>query len=742
VSLRKITLLVVGLTFLGLVAFLTFALETSLLRHFIKVEEQMVYISVQRAVGVINGDFDHLLSTAIDWSDREELVDFIQQPDNHFIQNYLTNRTFSDINANLLVLVNTRGDVVYGKGYDLVNQREEALPQELLSHLIFGDPLLDHPTGRSGFLDTRNGPLMLATHPIFNLDGQQEMVGVILVGHYLTPSEILRLSGIIQMPITIEIYANPNMKPDFVAAKQAIERENTYIAIPLMEDQIGGYAVLEDIFGNPAYLLNIQQRRVIYQNGQLLMRYLIIALLAAGMIFGLTSLYVLETLVLSRLSRLSHEVSDVGASGELSRRVIVDRQDELSSLSENINHMLTMLEQTQHTEFLLQQTLSQRLEEQNALYESSQIFLSQLDKTTNLKNICQIAVQRFCLDKAVILEYDPIRKLLFSAAEFSNGAVEEKIEVLLDDPHLQSSAIVRAYHSKEMNITISPLEEYQAAAVFQLVNDGVLLAEILLYSVDPEFFSTTRMRTLQSFVNLSGMAMKNADLFEQVRTGQQRMEALSRRLVEVQEEERKYIAMELHDEIGQILTGLRLLLNLNITGADAKTIDRLQQSKDLVNELIVRVRQMSLELRPGLLDDLGLLPALLWHFEGYTKTTGIQVNFQHSNLESKRFSFNIETTAYRIIQEALTNAARHANVSELTVWVGVLENALSIQVNDQGAGFDTRELTANGVSRGLVGMRERVKFVGGSVAINSSKGKGTHLTIQIPLGESIEKEAS
>jgi signal transduction histidine kinase len=742
VSLRKITLLVVGLTFLGLVAFLTFALETSLLRHFIKVEEQMVYISVQRAVGVINGDFDHLLSTAIDWSDREELVDFIQQPDNHFIQNYLTNRTFSDINANLLVLVNTRGDVVYGKGYDLVNQREEALPQELLSHLIFGDPLLDHPTGRSGFLDTRNGPLMLATHPIFNLDGQQEMVGVILVGHYLTPSEILRLSGIIQMPITIEIYANPNMKPDFVAAKQAIERENTYIAIPLMEDQIGGYAVLEDIFGNPAYLLNIQQRRVIYQNGQLLMRYLIIALLAAGIIFGLTSLYVLETLVLSRLSRLSHEVSDVGASGELSRRVIVDRQDELSSLSENINHMLTMLEQTQHTEFLLQQTLSQRLEEQNALYESSQIFLSQLDKTTNLKNICQIAVQRFCLDKAVILEYDPIRKLLFSAAEFSNGAVEEKIEVLLDDPHLQSSAIVRAYHSKEMNITISPLEEYQAAAVFPLVHDGVLLAEILLYSVDPEFFSTTRMRTLQSFVNLSGMAMKNADLFEQVRTGQQRMEALSRRLVEVQEEERKYIAMELHDEIGQILTGLRLLLNLNITGADAKTIDRLQQSKDLVNELIVRVRQMSLELRPGLLDDLGLLPALLWHFEGYTKTTGIQVNFQHSNLESKRFSFNIETTAYRIIQEALTNAARHANVSELTVWVGVLENALSIQVNDQGAGFDTRELTANGVSRGLVGMRERVKFVGGSVAINSSKGKGTHLTIQIPLGESIEKEAS
>jgi signal transduction histidine kinase len=444
--------------------------------------------------------------------------------------------------------------------------------------------------------------------------------------------------------------------------------------------------------------------------------------------------------VLSRLSRLSKEVSHIGASGELSRRVTVDRRDELSSLSDNINHMLTMLEQTQQTEAMLQQSLSQRLEEQNALYESSQIFLSQLDKITNLNNICQIAVQRFSLDKASILEYDLKRNALITAATCGCDNNEDESQVVLDDPQLETDATVRAFQSKETTIRINPLSELQATAIFPLVHDGVLFAEILLYSRDPEFFSTTRMRNLQSFVNLSGMALKNAELFDQVRTGQQRMESLSRRLVEVQEEERKYIAMELHDEIGQILTGLRLLLNLKIPGADAKTVDRLQQSKDLVNELIVRVRQMSLELRPGLLDDLGLLPALLWHFEGYTKTTGIQVNFQHTDLEGKRFSFNIETTAYRVIQEALTNAARHAEVSEISVWTGIVDETLNIQVNDEGAGFDTNDLNINGKSRGLLGMRERVKFVGGSVAILSSKGKGTHLTIQIPLRESIEKE--
>jgi signal transduction histidine kinase len=742
VSLRKITLLVVGLTFLGLVAFLTFALETSLLRHFINVEEQMVFISVQRAIGVINGDFDHLFQTAKNWSDREDLRNFVQQPDAAILESYLDDRTFSDLNANLLIITKSDGEVLASKGFDLTSKSETEFPLDLLSNLLADTSLFtEQSNGKSGFLVTDQGPLMLAIQPVFDLSNQQEVTGSIIIGRYLTTSEILRLSGIIQMPIAIETYTNPNLTSDFLTAKQAIGLDQSYAAIPLQDDQIGGYAVLNDIYGSPAYLINIQQRRVIYQNGQLLMRYLIVALLAAGLIFGLTSLYVLETLVLSRLSRLSREVNRIGASGELAQRVTVDHQDELSSLSTNINAMLAMLEQTQATETVLQQSLSQRLEEQNALYESSQIFLGQLDKTTNLSNICQIAVNRFCLDKAVIYELHPEERLFSPTIAFCHETGDvQATPVSLTDAASRSDPVIQAYQSREA--VVFTLDETHAAAAFPLLHDGTLFAEIVLYSSQPGFFSTTRMQTLQAFANLSGMALRNSDLFEQVRTGQQRMESLSRRLVEVQEEERKYIAMELHDEIGQILTGLRLLLNINIPGLDAKVQDRLQQSKDLVNELIVRVRQMSLELRPGLLDDLGLLPALLWHFEGYTRTTGIQVLFQHMDLEGKRFSFNIETTAYRVIQEALTNAARYANVKEIIVWAGVVENNLMIHVIDEGSGFDIQQLSSNGKSRGLLGMRERVKFVGGTVTIRSSSGEGTQLTIQIPLDESIEKERS
>lgn len=733
-SLRKITLLVVGLTFIGLVAFLTFALEASLLRHFIEVEEQMVLISVQRAVGAINGDSDYLLATAADWSDRGEIIRYLQQPDDAFISQYLTERTFSDINANVLILTNARGEIVYGKGYSYLHAREESLPRVLLDGSAAHNLLLESPaSGKRGFLQTENGPLMLAVHPIWGGPGRQERMGTILIGRYLTQSEMLRLSGIIQMPITIEPYNSPELKPDFLAARPMIGENDAQVAIPLDEDQIGGYAVLEDIFGSPAYLVSIQQRRVIYQNSQLLMRYLVIALLAAGMVFGITSYYILETLVLSRMSRLSREVNDIGASGALARRVTVDRQDELSSLSSNINQMLAMLDQTQQAEAALQQSLSQRLEEQNALYETSRIFLSQLDKSVILRNICEMGVSRFSLDQVRILEYDHKEHALVATASCGCAWDDKDAQVLLDDPDRQADSVIRAYHSKKITTQTTPLAELQAVAIFPLVHDGSVFAEVLLYSRDLHFFSPARMTTLQAFVNLSGMVLKNAELFEQVRAGQQRMEALSRRLVEVQEEERKYIAMELHDEIGQLLTGLRLLLNLNLAGADDKTRERLQQSKDVVNELIVRIRKMSLELRPGLLDDLGLLPALLWHFEGYTNTTGIRVNFQHTHLEGKRFSSNIETTAYRVIQEALTNVVRHANVEEISVWIGVLGNALKIQIKDEGVGFDISELNANGKSRGLMGMRERVNFVGGTVSIHSSKGTGTQIGIQIPL---------
>ncbi len=212
----------------------------------------------------------------------------------------------------------------------------------------------------------------------------------------------------------------------------------------------------------------------------------------------------------------------------------------------------------------------------------------------------------------------------------------------------------------------------------------------------------------------------------------EQLKTLSRRLMEVQEQERRNIALELHDEIGQVLTGLKLTLEVSTKLPAAELGDSLTQARGLVNELMARVRKMSLDLRPGMLDDLGLLPTLLWQIENYTAQTHVRVNFKHSGLERQRFAPEVETAAYRVVQEALTNVARHANVQQATVRVWTDQDTLSIEVADDGKGFDLDNVVARETS-GLTGMRERATLAGGQLQIESRPGEGTRLLAELSI---------
>jgi PAS domain S-box-containing protein len=229
-----------------------------------------------------------------------------------------------------------------------------------------------------------------------------------------------------------------------------------------------------------------------------------------------------------------------------------------------------------------------------------------------------------------------------------------------------------------------------------------------------------------------GVAIQNARLFQQVMVGRERLQALSHRLVEVQEEERRHIARELHDEVGQILTGLNLTLELVARLPADQTYTRLEQAQQMVNDLILRVREMSLELRPPMLDDLGLQAALFWYFERYRDQTGIDVQFKHMALD-QRFAPDIEVAVYRMVQEALTNVARHAMVPFVEVRLWANHEVLGVQIEDHGKGFDPEAALASYTSSGLSGMRERTSLLGGDLVIESAPGQGSCLTVEFPL---------
>ncbi len=219
------------------------------------------------------------------------------------------------------------------------------------------------------------------------------------------------------------------------------------------------------------------------------------------------------------------------------------------------------------------------------------------------------------------------------------------------------------------------------------------------------------------------------------------LRSLSQRLVEVQESERRAVARELHDEIGQLLTSLKLSLETSFQPATgeqhAAVADALQQ----LNELMERVRQLSVSLRPQMLDDLGLLTALEWQLKRYAKQTGIRVQFRHTPIVA-RLPAQLETAAFRIVQEALTNVARHAAVKEATVRLWMNDAHLGLQIEDGGAGFDAPKALASHASSGLAGMRERAEMLGGEMTLESSPGHGTKLTIELPLPAAVAENGN
>lgn len=218
------------------------------------------------------------------------------------------------------------------------------------------------------------------------------------------------------------------------------------------------------------------------------------------------------------------------------------------------------------------------------------------------------------------------------------------------------------------------------------------------------------------------------------------MHSLARRLVRLQEDERRAIALELHDQVGQNLAMANSLLSLARRTSTGSVVSLVEQTQVLVKETIGQVRSLSLELRPSMLDDLGLESALSWLFERYSATTQIKVQFRQVGL-THPLPPEISIVAFRIVQESLTNVARYAGVNEVQVSARLNPRSLSFSIEDRGKGFNPAKLRI-GASNGLSGMRERARLLGGTLRVKSAPGAGTTIRCRLPLRDQAEAPAA
>jgi signal transduction histidine kinase len=282
-------------------------------------------------------------------------------------------------------------------------------------------------------------------------------------------------------------------------------------------------------------------------------------------------------------------------------------------------------------------------------------------------------------------------------------------------------------------VWITQIQDYRSLMLVPIIVQGEPIGSIILMAVYPNAFLPDHQEIGREVANQLGIAIKQATLIDQLRVDQENLQALSQQLLEIQETERRSIARELHDEVGQALTGIALILEMTVPLQDDTIRKGLNQAHALVVELMERVSQLSLDLRPALLDDLGLLPTLLWFLDRYSVQTNIKITLKHTGLEGQRFNPEVETAAYRIVQEALTNVARYARVGEARLSVWYDQGILGIRVEDEGNGFNPDMVLLTGNAGGLLGMRERVSLLNGKLTIESAQGNGTRLLAEIPV---------
>ncbi len=211
-----------------------------------------------------------------------------------------------------------------------------------------------------------------------------------------------------------------------------------------------------------------------------------------------------------------------------------------------------------------------------------------------------------------------------------------------------------------------------------------------------------------------------------------RLRTLSHRLMVMQEAERLQVARDLHNEANQILAGLKIVLETSRRLPQDANRAQLSEALDLVSRLTTTLSGLSFDLRPMALDDLGLLPALTQYFNSFTDRTLIQVLFRHAGLE-QRFESDVETTVFRIIQDALNNVAQHTAVNEVRVQVWFDGGTLHLRVEDQGQGFNLEQVLTRGEGVGLTRMHGRASMINGQVNIESVPGMGTTVQATFPI---------
>ncbi len=322
-----------------------------LLRSYARLEERQIRRNTDQVVSALNEQLSVLNAINYDWSAWDNTYSFIEDGNSEYIRSNLVDETFSGLRLNFMLFIDSSKRIIFGKSFDLQEEKEIPIPQTFLDHVLANDILLNHQELEAhieGMLLLPDHVLLISSRPILTSEDEGPIRGALILGRYLDDTEIRRLSETTHSSLILLRYDELRIPADFLQVRPLLSKETPIVIRPLSKESIAGYTFLQDIYGNPSLLLRVDLSRDIYRQGQATVRYFVVLLLCAGLAFSTATMVLLEKSILLRMSKLRSSIMRIGESDNLAACIPVAGKDELSDLACSINKMLDSLEQSRY----------------------------------------------------------------------------------------------------------------------------------------------------------------------------------------------------------------------------------------------------------------------------------------------------------------------------------------------------------------------------------------------------------
>ena len=688
-SLRRTAVCIICLTFAALFAVL-YAISSNILQaSFSALEREEVEEEVTRATRALAGEMQGLEATVADWGMWDDTYRFVAQRDPEFLRLNVNFQSLETLRADLLLIYDADGNLVLGRMRDAAAQELTPVPQALADQAAAMRRLVDGEKDRtaSGILVAGEDIWLLAACPILTSVREGPARGTLLMGRRLDTAAVARLSELIMLDLGVVNLQAPGVTPRFADVAAALGRAGRPLLVPEGDARVKGFALLRDWAGRPAMLLSATMERRIFAQERIAQRNNVVFLLVAGLAFGLAMLYLLEQRILSRVSRLRGQISELGAASSGQRRTFIAGNDEIAALSKAINAMLAALDQA-HGRYAM------------------------------ATRAARVGVWELWKDSGAYYVDPEFLALLGYDAE---AGMPPGLDAWLAHVHPEDRERVR-----------SELAAWAAGDAQEYVGEQRMLAR----DGGVRWILVRGKAVRDASGRVTRFVGTNTDVTE-LKQAEESVRELTGALIKAQEKERARIARDLHDNVAQDLSAAKIASQTLLDGVilPAPAVEgRFNALTEMLSRAIRAVREISYDLRPPDLEYLGLVQALQGLCDDFARTSGLPVDFAASGMEGVAVPQDVAINVYRVAQEALANVRRHAGARQATVRLVESYPRLILRVKDDGRGFDVAEgLARAGRTRrmGLASMRERMGLFGGTLRIVSEPGKGCLLAAEV-----------